>query len=599
MLGCYGGTRVRHAEPRPARGAVGALHQPPHRLAAVHAGPPRPARRRARLPVAAVGIDRGLGGRRSPTCCRATPASRRCSCPTTRTCSRPAARTTTPTSARGTTSAATRTTRGAPGPTRRAIGAPALPAARAAPLARGYDVSRTWFRDEADFPGPRTMTAAADWLDQELAPTRGPAGAGACSSSTSSTRTSRSTRRSRGRSRYDADWAGRAHHLAAVRAAANESARARRPREGRHLRAQYGAKLSMIDHWLGRILDVIDRHDAWGTTAFILCTDHGHYLGERGHVGQAAGAVHPELGHIPLLVAWPGVAPRRSTTRSRPRSTSTRRCATSSASPPSTAPTGTRSSRCSRARRPRRARVGAVRRVGPRSPRGRRHPHLRQGARSTANRPLSMCSNRWSTMPIRALPRRAACRGPTTAAWLDRCPGSDVPVIRQPFDPSDDLPFWAGGAFDGDLLYDRFEADTDRRGPQRRRRPRRQGDDRAARRGAAVDRRPRRAAHPAGAGLMAATKYRAVTGSRRRARDRRARRHAGAVGADRGDDPPPRSGRPAPAHRAHPCHPAGVRLPLRGAPAGRHGVAPLRPDQPIGGVERRSGDAHGAPGGDG
>ena len=27
-----------------------------------------------------------------------------------------------------------------------------------------YDRSRTWFRDEADFPGPRTMAAAADWI---------------------------------------------------------------------------------------------------------------------------------------------------------------------------------------------------------------------------------------------------------------------------------------------------------------------------------------------------------------------------------------------------------------------------------------------------
>ncbi len=34
------------------------------------------------------------------------------------------------------------------------VGAPALPA-KAGPWARGYDTARTWFRDEADFPGPR------------------------------------------------------------------------------------------------------------------------------------------------------------------------------------------------------------------------------------------------------------------------------------------------------------------------------------------------------------------------------------------------------------------------------------------------------------
>ena len=75
-----------------------------------------------------------------------------------------------------------------------------------------------------------------------------------------------------------------------------------------------------------------------------------------------------------------------------------------------------------------------------------------------ANRPLSMFSNRWSTMPIRALGYRMP--RPDHRAWLDRAPGSDVPVIRQPFDPSDALPFWAGGRFNGDLLYDRAEADS-------------------------------------------------------------------------------------------------------------------------------------------
>ncbi len=53
------------------------------------------------------------------------------------------------------------------------IGAPALPA-RAAPVARNYDLSRSWFLDESDFPGPRTVTAAARWLEQELSAARDP-----------------------------------------------------------------------------------------------------------------------------------------------------------------------------------------------------------------------------------------------------------------------------------------------------------------------------------------------------------------------------------------------------------------------------------------
>ena len=55
-------------------------------------------------------------------------------------------------------------------------------------LDRPYDQSRTFFRAEGDFPGPRTMRTAADWL-RRGAPPPSPS---SCSW-TSSTRTSRST----------------------------------------------------------------------------------------------------------------------------------------------------------------------------------------------------------------------------------------------------------------------------------------------------------------------------------------------------------------------------------------------------------------------
>ena len=69
------------------------------------------------------------------------------------------------------------------------------------------------------------------------------------------------------------------------------------------------------------------------------------------------------------------------------------------------------------------------------------------------NEPLSMWSNRWSTMPIMSahdlrLPR------PDDRAELARMPGSDVPVIRQPFGAGDDLPFWAWGTGDRNRLFD-------------------------------------------------------------------------------------------------------------------------------------------------
>jgi len=136
-------------------------------------------------------------------------------------------------------------------------------------MRRHYDDSRTWFREELDFPGPRTMKTAADWLasnagqhdrfllfvdefdphepfdtpepwtfkyhdqrDQELMiwPPYGtnPVGSGALTET-----------------------------------------------QAVQLRANYGAKLSMIDHWLGRVLDAVDRNGLWNDTAVVLCTDHG------------------------------------------------------------------------------------------------------------------------------------------------------------------------------------------------------------------------------------------------------------------------------------------------------------------------------------
>ncbi len=93
-----------------------------------------------------------------------------------------------------------------------------------------------------------------------------------------------------------------------------------------------------------------------------------------------------------------------------------------------------------------------------------REVHVADASRTYArapvegNRPLSMWSNRWSTMPIRAFPDLRLPR-PDMRARLHPAPGSDVPVIRQPFDPSDAVPYWAAGSFQGDLLYDRAECD--------------------------------------------------------------------------------------------------------------------------------------------
>jgi arylsulfatase A-like enzyme len=332
------------------------------------------------------------------------------------------------------------------------MGAPALPT-RLGAVHRAYDEARTWFRDEADFPGPRTMVAAAEWLDRELGAERGPEERALLVVDEFDPHEPFDTPEPWA-SRYDPDWKG--ERIIWPPYATNGKTAGLSEREGRHIRAQYGAKLSMIDHWLGRILDVVDRRDAWDTTAFILCTDHGHYLGEHGGIwGKPSVPVYPELGHIPLMIAWPGRAAGTCDALTTTVDLHATLCDIFGVTPAhrthgsSLAPLldGTATS----------VREWALCGVWG------REVHVVDATRTYArapvdatNRPLSMYSNRLSTMPLRFLPDVRLPR-PDHRARLEMFPGSGVPVIRQPFAPGDRIPYWGLGEFRGDLLYERFE----------------------------------------------------------------------------------------------------------------------------------------------
>jgi arylsulfatase A-like enzyme len=321
------------------------------------------------------------------------------------------------------------------------------PALEAAPARRHmpYDTSRTWFREEKDFPGPRTMSAAADWVrtnaghhdrfllfvdefdPHEPFDTPEPWA-----------------------SRYDATWDGPRLIWPpySVDTIANGTLT---ERQARHIRANYGAKLAMIDHWFGQLLEAIDEQSLWDDTVVIVCTDHGHYLGERDAFGKPGIAVHRELGHIPLLISWPGVAPRASDALTTAVDLHATLVDVFGVAPAhrthgrSLAPvlTGARDAvrehlLCGYWGRD--VEVIDVARRYSRAP-------------VEGNAPLTMWSNRWSTMPIHALPELRLPR-PDRRASLDFMPGSDVPVIRQPFAPGDLLPFWAYGPPTSNLLYD-------------------------------------------------------------------------------------------------------------------------------------------------
>ncbi|MCP5026910.1 MAG: sulfatase [Actinomycetia bacterium] len=328
-----------------------------------------------------------------------------------------------------------------PDPT--AVGTPDIPAARPAPFPRAYDTARSWFRAEPDFPGPRTMAAAADWVrhhadlddrfllfidefdPHEPFDTPEPWA-----------------------SMYDPGWEGPkliwplysrngvgGGHLTEA--------------EGRQLRASYGAGLSMIDAWFGHLLEVLDATGRADDTAVVVCTDHGHYLGDtdpegRDLWGKPAAPLYEPLAHTPLFVRWPG----------RPAGVYDE--LTTNVDIHATIAdlfdvevghrTHGRSLIPALEGKPEPARpwvlagywgqwVNII--TGDR----------RKYARSFVgdhNGPLSMWSNRWSTMPL-PIDHSYRIPRPDRRATLEFMPGSDNPVIRQPFEPGDELPYWARG----------------------------------------------------------------------------------------------------------------------------------------------------------
>jgi arylsulfatase A-like enzyme len=328
-------------------------------------------------------------------------------------------------------------------------------------LDRAYDRSRTFFRTEDDFPGPRTMRAAADWLDGAATNHRDrrwmlfvdefdphepfdtpPPWTG----------------------RYeDEPWTGdrliwppyviggvRDGHLS--------------PAEARHLRANHGAKLSMIDHWFGLVLDRFDRHRLWDDTMLVVCTDHGLYLGEERHGADIWGKPlvpqYEPLGHPPLMISVPGV-PGGGTCDALTTAVDLHATLVDAF--------GARVEHRTHgvslmplfrgARSVREWALGGV--FG-------NWVHVHDGRRRYArapvgdDAPLSMWSNRWSTMPTHASSVRELPR-PDERAFLDRMPGSDVPVIRQPFRPGDALPFWVGRGIAGRHHLSDVSIDPDER----------------------------------------------------------------------------------------------------------------------------------------
>jgi len=79
------------------------------------------------------------------------------------------------------------------------------------------------------------------------------------------------------------------------------------PRDVEHLRRMYGAHVELLDKYIGRVFETMTLLDMWKDTAFVLMTDHGHYLGEHGWTGKPQCPTYETLTHIPFMVYLPGM----------------------------------------------------------------------------------------------------------------------------------------------------------------------------------------------------------------------------------------------------------------------------------------------------
>jgi hypothetical protein len=305
-----------------------------------------------------------------------------------------------------------------------------------------YDNSRGFFKGEEDFPGPRTMQATARWLLED-APVHRAQGERFFLFVDEFDPHEPFDTPARWADRYDNTWEG--DHLVWPPYAIDAIKEGvLTERDAVQVRAQYGGKLSMIDHWLGKVLDSLDATNAWEDTVVVLCTDHGHYLGDkdvynRDVWGKPGIPVYKPLGHIPMLIAWPGVA-----------------AATNDALTTSTDIHATLADIFDAPIKHTAHGSSLVPLLNGTSPQvrewlltgvwGREVQLVTNKWRYTRgpqgiNMPQTMWSNRWSTMPIGSMPDFKMPM-PDSRAVLDYMPGSTIPVIRQPFREGDMLPFW-------------------------------------------------------------------------------------------------------------------------------------------------------------
>ena len=88
--------------------------------------------------------------------------------------------------------------------------------------------------------------------------------------------------------------------------------------ELRHMRALYAAEVTLVDRWIGHLLETVEQMGLFDNTVVCVTTDHGFYHGDHGLVGKVdlrgdytRWPLYEEMVHIPMVLRAPGVRPGR------------------------------------------------------------------------------------------------------------------------------------------------------------------------------------------------------------------------------------------------------------------------------------------------
>jgi arylsulfatase A-like enzyme len=87
--------------------------------------------------------------------------------------------------------------------------------------------------------------------------------------------------------------------------------------ELKHCRALYAGEASMVDRWVGHLLEKIEKLGLLDNTLILIVADHGFYLGEHGYIGKMLirenkaqyVPLYSEVCRVPMLAHYPGCKP--------------------------------------------------------------------------------------------------------------------------------------------------------------------------------------------------------------------------------------------------------------------------------------------------